>query len=199
MSEQPFNLFDGQGLELQHLQLLDQQRQLAALRKLLEGQSQLRQGVRPCPHCGGGLPRAGVTACMHCTRDIYWNGDCASVSQEEADRAAHALAEIQEKQKQKEEAERLRQQEIYEAERQRQRQRQRQREEWDRSPIALKSQSCMTRGSLLVLFGLLCFFSVFSYELSRFFSAILFIAATILSYLGYKQLSYWDANRNPYC
>ncbi len=43
--------------------------ELAALRQQREQQS---RGVCGCPHCGGGLPKIGVSVCMHCQRDLVW-------------------------------------------------------------------------------------------------------------------------------
>jgi hypothetical protein len=33
---------------------------------------QQRRGVGPCPYCGGGLPKLGVSVCMHCQKDLVW-------------------------------------------------------------------------------------------------------------------------------
>ena len=61
-------LRDMQGLAA-HNQRNQANRELAALRQQREQQS---RGVCACPHCGGGLPKIGVSVCMHCQRDLVW-------------------------------------------------------------------------------------------------------------------------------
>tara|TARA_R100001594_G_scaffold149862_1_gene208945 strand:- start:618 stop:1145 length:528 start_codon:yes stop_codon:yes gene_type:complete len=51
------------------------------LRKL---EQQLR-GVGGCPHCGGGLPRIGVSVCMHCQRELVWDGNVVGKPGQEAE------------------------------------------------------------------------------------------------------------------
>lgn len=91
MSDNP--LFDGQGLEFHHLQRLDQQKQAAATRRLLEEQERQRRGVCPCPHCGGGIPKVGVSVCMHCRRELHWNGASCGATKAQAQQIATAAAQ----------------------------------------------------------------------------------------------------------
>ena len=94
MSDSP--LFDGQGIEFDHLQRLQQQRKTSEIRRLLEQEARQRRGVCPCPHCGGGIPQVGASVCMHCRRELYWQaGFCAATiekARELAKNAAKALA-----------------------------------------------------------------------------------------------------------
>lgn len=63
----------------------------------------------PCPHCGGGLPKVGVSVCMHCQRDVVWVGDSPCIPGQEVN-LRRAKAELERKQEREREREREREQ-----------------------------------------------------------------------------------------
>lgn len=94
------DLFDGEGVEYRDLtslwigkNTLDAKALLQEQKALLREQERRARGVCPCPHCGGGIPAVGVSACMHCTRPLFWNNGFVAGTQEAANRAAAAQRE----------------------------------------------------------------------------------------------------------
>jgi len=71
MSGGPFDLFDGKGLELEHVQRLQAARQREEMLKKL-GRKPVQSPRGPqCPVCGGKL--AGqFRKCQHCASDLAW-------------------------------------------------------------------------------------------------------------------------------
>jgi hypothetical protein len=139
MSDNPLN--DGEGLDLDHLQRMNLQRQAAATRQLLEEQERQRKGVCPCPHCGGGIPKVGVSACMHCGRDLHWLGRCCGKSMAHAQQLARAAAEqaaLQQKLLQKEKS------------------RKEKAEQWANSPAGKREFRKNTAGCVIMLVGVWC-------------------------------------------
>jgi len=68
------DLFDGQGVELHHLQRMLQVNAQNKTNQLLQAAAQAEALKPQCPHCGGRVP-GRFDLCANCNRQLFWGHD----------------------------------------------------------------------------------------------------------------------------